>query len=120
MKKETGLQIAFANWLMAKDVLFTASMLGVNLPVRYAVMRKRMGVRAGTPDIQIFEPRGRYAGLFIELKSDTGNTKDELQIWWRDELNKRGYLALIMPKLDSIMGYKWLTDTVEKYLSGQM
>ncbi len=34
---------------------------------------KKKGVKSGVPDILIFEPKGRYNGIAIELK--TGNNK---------------------------------------------
>lgn len=114
---EAILQEQFCYWLNNKGLLYTASMVGVFLPIRYAVMRKRMGVKSGVPDILIFEPHGKYHGLFIELKSPTGKSTLE-QITWQKELTKRGYLSLIMPALsDFNIAFNWLRDTVENYLS---
>lgn len=92
--------------------------MGVNLPVRYAVMRKKMGCKKGAPDLMIFEPNKEYKGLFIELKSPTGNTKDIEQNRWQEELNKRGYLAIIMPRIDDFSkAFNWFRNIVEEYMS---
>jgi hypothetical protein len=55
--------------------------------------------------------------LFIELKASDGDTDNPKQLWWQEELNKRGYLAVIMPKgLEFPQSFYWLRDLVEKYL----
>lgn len=114
--KEAYLQEQFALWLDSQHILFNASMAGVFLGIPAAVRRKKMGAKKGFPDIQILHARKGYHGLFIEIKSDTGNTKDEFQKEWRDALAKEGYLALIMPPLDFALGLRWLKDTVTEYM----
>ena len=117
-KHETILQEHFAHWLDAKGILFTASMAGVNLHPVVARLRKIMGCKPGTPDIMIFEPRGAYHGLFIELKSTEGDVKDPKQLEWQRELTKRKYLAVMMPLgLDFADAFNWLRDLVEKYMT---
>ena len=116
--KESLLQANFCHWLDGKGLLYTASLAGVNLGPRVGAMRKRMGCKAGTPDISIFEPRSKYYGLFIELKADGGNVSDPNQLKWQQELNKRGYLSIIMPNnLDFPQAFDWLRNCVEKYLT---
>lgn len=61
-------QVLVANWLRDRKILFTASTQGMKLPFKVAVKLKAMGYRAGTADLLIFEPRGVYHGLFIEMK----------------------------------------------------
>lgn len=66
---------------------------------------KRMGTKAGFPDLFLFIPRGGYHGLFIELKRPKGRTKDgktrqagkvsELQQAMIDRLNAQGYKAVV-------------------------
>jgi hypothetical protein len=45
--------------------------------VRWAAISKRhwLGVYPGMPDIYFLVPRGRYHGLFVELKSFKGSAK---------------------------------------------
>jgi hypothetical protein len=117
MNPEAMLQLFFVRWLEREGLLFTASMAG-NLKIsRFAaVMKKRLGCKAGVPDIMIFEPRGNYHGLFIELKAGK-NTASDLQKEWRDALNKRGYCAVIMPSgLEFHQAQDWLIHVTTKYL----
>lgn len=55
---------------------------------------KRMGVRAGVPDLVLPVPRAGYAGLYIELKvgenRPSNNQKD-----WLEKLTIQGYQALV-------------------------
>jgi hypothetical protein len=114
-RDETILQEHFCHYLDAKGILYTASMMGVFLPVKYAVMRKRCGVKAGHPDLAIYEPRDKWHGLFIELKI-SGYPTPEQKIW-QEELNKRGYKAVIMPTgMDFSTAFNWLRNLVEDYL----
>ncbi|WP_262255285.1 VRR-NUC domain-containing protein [Serratia liquefaciens] len=51
---------------------------------------KRLGLRAGVPDLFLVLTRGGYAGLWIEMKSITGKTTSE-QIDWMSKLKNEGY-----------------------------
>ena len=53
-------------------------------------MLKLMGGRAGVPDLCLPVPRGKYHGLYIELKTVTGRATAE-QEWWGDRLLEQGY-----------------------------
>lgn len=56
-----------------------------------AMRLKRQGVKAGVYDLCIAEPRGCYAGLYIEMKKLKGGVVSDMQKWWGIELRKRGY-----------------------------
>ncbi|UYZ99311.1 VRR-NUC domain-containing protein [Moraxella bovis] len=66
---------------------------------------KRMGTKAGFPDLFLFIPHGGYHGLFIELKAPKGKTKDgkhkqagkvsKHQQTMIDRLNAQGYKAVV-------------------------
>ncbi|STZ55560.1 VRR-NUC domain [Moraxella lacunata] len=66
---------------------------------------KAMGTKAGFPDLFLFIPHGGYHGLFIELKTPKGKTKDgktrqagkvsDLQKAMIDRLNAQGYKAVV-------------------------
>lgn len=77
---------------------------------------KMSGYKKGCPDIMIFEPRGGYHGLMIELKAKNGvTTKDQVE--WQNNLEIRGYKAYIMPKgLEHQEGLEWLIKKTEAYL----
>jgi hypothetical protein len=119
--EEARLQQDFAHYLDAKGLLYTASMAGGMKISRFAaVIKKRMGCKAGLPDILIFEPRGAYFGMFIELKAKGGDIDNVNQRHWQRELNLRGYLAIIMPNtMEYPQSLYWLKDIVESYLAGK-
>jgi hypothetical protein len=114
---ESALQEEFARWLDSEGVLFTASCAGMRTHPRAGARMKRMGAKKGVPDIMIFEPRWKYHGLMIELKSKDGHASKE-QIAWRDALNFKGYHAAIMPKgLGLEEGLEWCKKLVTEYMN---
>ena len=48
------------------------------------------GVKSGVPDICLPVPRGRYHGLYIEMKTESGHTT-AVQEWWGERLQAQGY-----------------------------
>lgn len=53
------------------NVLFNSDMAGsMKLTIGQAVQIKSLRSNRGFPDIAIYEPRGKYHGLFIELKKE--------------------------------------------------
>ena len=71
---------------------------------------KRAGVRSGVPDLCLPVPSGRYHGLFIEMKTDTGRA-GEAQRWWVQRLNAAGYFAQVCH------GWEAAVSMLEWYLS---
>lgn len=81
---------------------------------------KRMGTKAGFPDLFLFIPCGGYHGLFIELKRPKGRTKDgktrqagkvsDLQQVMIDRLNAQGYKAVVA------YGANGAIDEIKAYL----
>lgn len=61
---------------------------------REAARFKRMGVKAGVPDLFLPVPRGKYHGLFIELKSPGGRLSDHQKEWLK-LLSASGYAACV-------------------------
>lgn len=51
---------------------------------------KLMGVRPGFPDLVLYERRGKYCGLAIELKTETGRVTPE-QLAWKTRLTDCGF-----------------------------
>lgn len=78
-KPEQQMQNKVANYLRLRypSLLWTISPAGLVRGASMAVLMKRMGYRNGTPDIIIFEPKGIWHGLFIELKAIKGTISDE-------------------------------------------
>lgn len=55
---------------------------------------KRQGVKAGVPDLCLPVARGRYHGLYIEMKYGKNKTSDK-QNKWLDALSKQGYAVAV-------------------------
>lgn len=51
---------------------------------------KLMGVKPGVPDLHLPVARGKYHGLYIEMKTPDG-TPTEDQKWWGEQLLAQGY-----------------------------
>lgn len=74
-----------------------------------AAIFKRMGVKAGVPDL--FLPAGENGkhGLYIELKSDTGRPS-KAQLDWVEYLMREGYEVAVC------RGWMQAADTIVRYL----
>jgi len=93
--EERDSQVAVINWLRSQhpNVLFCASAGGLRTSLTQAVNMKRMGYKAGFPDLFIYEPRGGCHGLAIEMKSEKGTVSTE-QKAWAIALQQRKYVAV--------------------------
>jgi VRR-NUC domain. len=83
------------------NALYSASCGGMRTSIGAAKKMKTSGYKKGLPDLMIFEPRGSYHGLFVEMKapliksiSQKGRTSPE-QLEWQEKLNERGYMAIV-------------------------
>lgn len=72
---------------------------------------KRQGVKAGVPDICLPVARGKYHGLYIELKHGKNKLSDNQKIWLK-RLQNQGYLAICC------YGWEEAARAIEKYLKG--
>ena len=92
---EYELQKAICKYLDLKGVLYCGSMGGqYQIFKSQRIKQKLTGYKKGFPDLFLYEPKGSYCGLAIELKVGY-NKASKKQIEWCDQLNKKGYLALI-------------------------
>lgn len=78
-----------------------------------AVHLKRMGVKAGVPDLFLPFPVKPFHGLWIEMKSETGRATS-LQRDWIEQLRLFGYAAYVC------MGFKSAQDCLIAYLQGEI
>tara|TARA_R110000823_G_scaffold314633_1_gene444205 strand:- start:635 stop:976 length:342 start_codon:yes stop_codon:yes gene_type:complete len=62
---------------------------------------KATGYVKGFPDLGIYEPKGKYHGLFIEIKEKGYPTKEQKE--WIIDLSNRGYKAIVSKGFDSII-----------------
>ena len=84
---EESEQFGVISYLKLKypNVIFRCSPEGIRMSIGMAVKLKKNGILVrGLPDIEIFEPHGKYAGLFIELKK-TGRKLKKKDGSWIDE-----------------------------------
>ena len=99
--KEDDLQTAVVTYLKLEyKALFCASLGGQYQKYQSQRMKaKRTGYVAGFPDLFIYEPKGKYNGLALELKVK-GNYASPKQKKWLLDLTERGYDAWVCTGFD--------------------
>lgn len=99
--EEALIQEAVINYINAKypRLLYCASAGGVRTSMKQAVKMKRTGYVKGFPDLFIYEPKGQWHGLAIEMKTSRG-VMSQHQKEWQNELMKRGYIAVTCKSFD--------------------
>ena len=70
---------------------------------------KRLGMRAGVPDLLLLSPKGKYIGLAIEMKYGKNKCNIE-QVKWLDWLYKQGYMCKICYSSDEAI------EVIKEYL----
>jgi hypothetical protein len=70
---------------------------------------KKMGLKAGVPDICLPVPVSGFHGLYIELKAGKNTTTDK-QDEWLDALKKQGYATAVC------RGWEQAATVITKYL----
>ena len=116
-------QCVFREWMTLQHptILMHCDLSGVRLPIGYAVKIKKLNPDRAWPDIFIAEPRGKYHGLFVELKRslddlytkggsfrETQHIKEQRHIL--RILRQKGY------KTEFACGFKELQNVVSDYL----
>lgn len=69
-----------------------------------------VGVLFGIPDLIVFEPRGGYGGLLIELKTETGHLSPTQESMCRALANAGYYVEVCF-------GFDAFVECVDKYFS---
>jgi hypothetical protein len=77
------------------DALYCASAGGMRTSYLQAIKMKRTGYVKGFPDLFIYEPRGEFHGLAIEMKKVKGSKIEPEQVQWQEQLRNRGYCSYI-------------------------
>ena len=95
--EEAREQIKLVDYLRLQypKALFCASAGGMRTGWKVARQMKLMGYVSGHPDIAIYEPKGGYCGLFIEMKRCKGGVVSEEQRNYIASLLARGYFAAV-------------------------
>ena len=94
------------------DALYCASAGGMRTSYLQAIKMKRTGYVKGFPDLFIYEPRGEYHGLAIELKKVKGSKIEPEQVQWQDDLRNRGYCSYICK------GNEEAIKVIDEYFNG--
>ena len=76
-----------------------------------AARLKKEGVKPGVPDVCLPVPKGKYHGLYIEMKIDK-NKPSENQKWWIEQLRLRGY------RVEVCYGWGEAVKVVTDYMIG--
>jgi hypothetical protein len=98
---------------------------GMKMSIGQAMQNKKLQCSRAYPDLFIAEPKGKYCGLFIELKRDLraytkkdGSIRDNTHIQEQkemlDRLNAKGYKAIFT------YGYTNTIARINEYLYGEM
>ena len=117
--QEQPFQEWYALFLHSLKVLYCASAGGMRTSMHTAIRMKRAGYKKGFPDMFIYEPRGRFHGMAVELKLGTYPSEEQKE--WQAELLKRGYHAVIVPgKLNYQEAREFLIVETMKYLNGEI
>jgi hypothetical protein len=74
---------------------------------------KRMGLKAGIPDLMLPIPKGDYNGLYIELKMQVGRVS-KVQNKWLTYLQNQGYQAIVCRSV------KDAVQAVSNYMEGRV
>lgn len=125
LKPEALVHLQICQYLQIKypqAIFRTDYAAGLKLSITQATMNRRLQSSRAYPDLFIAEPRGGYAGLFIELKAektvlykkDGTLRKDEHveeQAEMLEQLKRRGYAALFC------VGYDHAQRAIDRYMA---
>lgn len=75
---------------------------------------KAEGLLPGVSDLIIFEPRGGYSAMFLEMKKRSGGSASENQMWFLREVEKRGGYGVIANGFDEARAF------IDDYLCGKV
>ena len=108
--KEYELQKSVCKYLDLQNVLYCGSMGGqYQVHMSQRIKAKKSGYKKGFPDLFLYEPRGEFHGLAIELKVGYNKPTNEQQIWINN-LKIRGYCAETCKGIDEAI------ELIDKYL----
>ena len=124
MKPEAELRRMLARWLQYQypNVIYRFDLAAdLKLTMGQARKHKELHPKRGYPDLFIAEPRGKYCGMYVELKADgnspykrNGELKKSEHLQEQEvmlnKLNSRGYFAKFAT------GFNEAKGLIESYL----
>lgn len=109
---ETIIQIKLFDWLRSREDLIPFCLHIANerraSPIHGRIL-KRMGVRPGASDVFLGISRGKYHGMFLELKAGKNKPSKE-QLLFMQDMAIQGYHAVWC------QGYEAAKQLIEDYL----
>ena len=108
---EDSLQSAIVKYISLKypNIKYCSSIAGVHITSKAQRAKIiRNGYIKGKNDLDIYEARGGYFGMMIELKEKAYPTKEQKE--WIEAMNERGYYGVITRGLDNTI------REIDKYL----
>jgi VRR-NUC domain-containing protein len=112
---EAQIQIAFVEYVRYKHPRVEECLIHIpnegKRSLREGAKQKRLGLTRGVSDLFFAHPWGKYAGLWIEVKTKTGRITKE-QNNFIDKMIECGYLARVVRSLDGAI------DLFEQYIKG--
>lgn len=93
--------------------LLNSSMNGVRLSPGLRVKTKKAGMKKGYPDILLPVKRGKYSGLYIELKIGKNKATQEQEWFLKQLANQSFYCAIVYGSDKSI-------ELIKNYLKGDL
>jgi hypothetical protein len=125
-QSEAQLHRQVCDYLRAQypNVLFTSEASGLRLTMGQAVQMKRLRSGNGFPDLMIFEPRGSYHGLFIELKAEGTRLTKKDGTWATEHLVDQGNVICDLAGLgyfaEFCIGFDEAKRIIDSYLRLQV
>ena len=115
-------QSAVVSYLQAAypDVLFWSTPNGAHLAgtaghrAASVNILKSQGMLPGVSDLLIFEPRGGYSCMFLEMKRTSGSKVHENQEWFIAQIEARGAFGVVAFGAEDAIFY------IDRYLDGKI
>ena len=118
MQREEAEQAALFQWAEFARIKYPELELmyhipneGKRSPVTGARL-KQAGLKAGVPDVCLPVARGKYIGLYVEMKSGKNTTTENQKKWLRALQDQGHYTAVCY-------GWEQAKELIEQYLSMQ-
>lgn len=102
MRLEDQLQVSVATYLDLRGLTWCHVPNEGKRSVVTGSQNKRKGLKAGVPDVLIFNPHGEYRGLAIELKVGK-NKQTDTQKQWQIKLINCGWKYEICYTFDQVL-----------------
>lgn len=109
---EHQIQSAVIDWCALNGIPVFAIPNGGHRHVSVARKLQREGVKPGVPDLMIPVMRGKYGGMFLELKAK-GGTLRGVQKWWLRLLQHEGFYCAVAYGVDEAI------EEIRTYVEGR-